>query len=147
MAVCLATALTSAVLATNAFTLAWTHSIEKIRWEEEWIVREDGLQLATARIRGHGAGMEVPPGAMLRDGAWQWHPRSIHARLQLTRSGFTADYEWCLPGQACRPLHEILPSDGAVTAVWPCDPAAHERGFPALPQPGASADPAGSPRQ
>ena len=33
MAVCLATSLATAVVAANAFTLAWTHSIERVRWE------------------------------------------------------------------------------------------------------------------
>lgn len=132
MAICLASALGTAVLATNAFTLAWTHSIEKIRWEEAWIVHEGALQLVTARVKGHGAGMEPPAGAVLRDGAWQWHPGTRHDRLRLTRSGFTADYEWCAPDAPCRPLADIVPADGGVTEVWACAPA-----------PGQAADGAG----
>lgn len=124
MAVCLATALASAALATNAFTLAWTHSIEKLRWEESWIVHEGRLQLETVRVLGHGAGMEPPAGAVLRDGAWQWHPHSVHARLHLVRSGYTADYVWCVAGAPCRPLQDILPTDGGVTEVWACDAGA-----------------------
>ena len=27
------------VYATTAFTLAWTHSVEKTRWAEDWLVR------------------------------------------------------------------------------------------------------------
>jgi hypothetical protein len=36
MSLCLAAGALSAVLAINAFTLSWIHSIEKIRWEEDW---------------------------------------------------------------------------------------------------------------
>ena len=56
------------------FTLAWTHSIEKIRWEEDWRVTPDGLEIVEARIRGTGAGMEPPEGAELRDGIWHYRP-------------------------------------------------------------------------
>lgn len=120
MAVCLATALAGAVLATNAFTLAWTHSIERIRWEEDWVVRDGTLVLETARVLGHGAGMEPPPGAALTAAGWHWHPRSAHERLRLARSGFVPDYLWCEPAARCVSLGEKLPSDGAVTEVWPC---------------------------
>ena len=120
MALCLASAVASALLATSSFTLAWTHSIEKIRWEEDWIVRNNGLVLESVRVRGHGAGMEPPPGAVLRDGAWQWHPRSTHRVLRLTRSKYTGDYDWCADGAACVSLAEVLPSDGGVTEVRPC---------------------------
>ncbi len=38
-----------------AFTLAWTHTIEKIRWEEDYRVTPSGLLLGEARIKGTGA--------------------------------------------------------------------------------------------
>ncbi|MGH8487100.1 MAG: DUF1850 domain-containing protein, partial [Pseudomonas sp.] len=34
------------------FTLAWTHTIEKIRWEEDYRVTPLGLQLGEARVKG-----------------------------------------------------------------------------------------------
>lgn len=120
MGVCLATAVAGAALAANAFTLAWTHSIEKVRWEESWLVRDNLLVLETVRVRGHGAGMEPPEGAVLRDGAWQWHPRSAHAMLRLTRSEHTADYDWCTERAGCVPMGAILPSDGGITELRPC---------------------------
>lgn len=131
MAVCLATALTSAVLVTNAFTLAWTHSIEKIRWEEDWVVRDGTLVLESARVLGHGAGMEPPPGAVLTPAGWQWYPRSEHECLHLARSGFVPDYIWCEPSATCRAMGEILPSDGKVTELWACN----EPGLLAKPAP------------
>ena len=36
------------------FTLAWTHSIEKIRWEEDYRVTPSGLLLGEARVKGSG---------------------------------------------------------------------------------------------
>lgn len=118
--VCLVAGAMSAALPVEAFTLAWTHSIERTRWEEDWIVRGDGLVLEAVRVRGHGAGMEPPPEAVLRDGAWQWHPRTRHPVLRLTRSVHTADYDWCAAGRACVPLAVVLPSDGGITEVRAC---------------------------
>jgi hypothetical protein len=127
MPVCLATSVATAALAANAFTLGWTHSIERLRWEESWRVEGEVLVLEAVRVRGHGAGMEPPPGAVLQDGVWVWHPRTRHARLRLTRSEHTADYDWCDETGACRPMAAVLPSDGGVTELRPCtiaDPAA-----------------------
>ena len=51
-----------AFVATDHFTLAWTHSIEKVRWEEDYAVRFDAvlgqpvLHAVQARVRGSGAG-------------------------------------------------------------------------------------------
>ena len=41
-------------LALAAFTLAWTHSIEKIDWQEDWRVTPQGLELVQARVKGSG---------------------------------------------------------------------------------------------
>ena len=64
MSLCLAAGAITASLAIQAFTLAWAHSIEKIRWEEDWRVEENQLHLVEARIKGTGAGMEPPPDAV-----------------------------------------------------------------------------------
>lgn len=113
------------------FTLAWTHSIEKTRWEEDYAVRPGAspgaaprLQALTARVRGSGAGMEPPPDAVLRNGWYEYTPPTVSPHgLRLTRSVFTADYEWCSAGH-CAPLSSLLPSDGDVTLLSPCvDPA------------------------
>lgn len=120
MALCLATSLATAVVAANAFTLAWTHSIERVRWEEAWRVEGEALVLDSVRVRGHGAGMEPGEGATLKDGVWTWHPRTRHAVLRLTRSPHTADYDWCEDGRPCVPLGTLLPSDGAVTELRAC---------------------------
>ena len=119
-------------VSTERFTLAWTHSIEKVRWEEEYAVRPGAqtgappvLQALIARVRGSGAGMEPPPDAVLRNGWYEYTPRTLSPHgVRLTRSAFTADYDWCVDGR-CAPLSSLLPSDGDVTLLTPCaDPEA-----------------------
>lgn len=107
------------------FTLAWTHSIEKLRWEEDYRVHQGSpgelrLEAGEARIQGSAAGMEPPEDARWRDGWFVYQPatRSPQA-LRLTRSAFTADYDLCIDGH-CRSLGRLLPSDGGVTLLRPC---------------------------
>ncbi|KRB66395.1 hypothetical protein ASE07_10805 [Noviherbaspirillum sp. Root189] len=122
MAICLAAAAFSAVLPLQQFTLAWNHSIEKIRWEEDYIVVDGRLRLTEARIRGSGAGMEPPEGAILRNGAWHYSPRLPDLpRISLRRSGFVADYEWCTDGE-CKSLSAIAgpPDKNQVLDIFPC---------------------------
>ncbi len=105
------------------FTLAWTHSIEKTRWEEDYAVLPSTpplLLARDARIKGSGAGMEPPAHARLRGGWFEYLPTErLPAGLRLSRSAFVPDYELCTPGQ-CRPLSHWLPSDGAVTLAYAC---------------------------
>ena len=91
MPLCLVSGTLAAVLAIESFTLAWTHSIEKIRWEEDWRIEAGRLELLEARIRGSGAGMEPPEGAVLENGVWRYRPTLAPLeRLRLAHSIFTA---------------------------------------------------------
>ena len=114
---CLAAGSLAAVLALDTFTLAWTHSIEKIRWEEDYAVQGQVLRLTEARIRGSGAGMEPPDGARLdSQGVWHYVPALAPLPvLRLTQSAYTAAYELCHAGR-CQVLPEVLPglADGVV---------------------------------
>lgn len=108
------------------FTLAWTHSIEQTRWEEDYSVQWKGsppaptLVATQARIRGSGAGMEPPPDAVLQGGWWRYTPTVRQpSALPLMRSGFVADFERC-DAQGCLPLSHWLPSDGGVTHLHAC---------------------------
>lgn len=87
-----------ATLGVQNFTLAWSHTIEKIRWEEDYLVADEGLQLREARVRGSGAGMEIPQDAIWEEGAWRYRP-SIHPiqPLRLARTPEAGDYDLCLP--------------------------------------------------
>jgi hypothetical protein len=136
LGVCLALAAASAAAApvfvpTEHFTLAWNHSIEKVRWEEDYAVvpgsgpgQPPVLKALTARVRGSAAGMEPPDDAVLRHGWYEYTPRMWSPQgLRLTRSVYTADYEWCMQGR-CEPLGHWLPSDGDITLLTACtDPA------------------------
>ncbi|TIT38538.1 MAG: DUF1850 domain-containing protein, partial [Mesorhizobium sp.] len=70
MSLCILAAGKTMTLTVAAFTLSWTHSVEKTHWQEDWKVLPSGLQIVEARIKGSGAGMEPPEGAVLRDGWW-----------------------------------------------------------------------------
>lgn len=105
------------------FTLAWVHSIEKVRWEEDYSTGFDAapiLLAGQARIKGSAAGMEPPPDAVLNDGWYTYQPDiRPDIPLRLTRSPYTPDYDWCVDGR-CIPLSAIMPSDGGVTLLYPC---------------------------
>jgi len=45
------------VLAATAFTLSWTHSVEKIRWTEHWLATPAGLVVDMGRVEGSGNGI------------------------------------------------------------------------------------------
>jgi hypothetical protein len=122
MPVCLSAGILAATLATNAFTLAWTHSIEKVRWEEDWRVENAALRIVAARIRGSGAGMEPPPDARLRNGVWQYRPDLPPLEsVTLRHSPYAGEYEICIDAM-CRPLSERLPglAAEAVVKIRPC---------------------------
>lgn len=134
LGVCLALATTPVsdirFVATNEFTLAWTHSIEKVRWEEDYRIEAPHsvqnssaaprLIAGQARIHGSAAGMEPPPAARLENGRYTYQPQQPpEPVLRLTRSPYAADYEWCIKGR-CIPMGTILPSDGGVTLLYAC---------------------------
>jgi hypothetical protein len=103
------------------FTLEWTHSIEKILWQEDYLVAGGWLYLDEARVRGTGAGMEVPEGARLGHGAYRYRPKGRWFReLRLARSPYTADYRLCIEGARCRPLSDWMPLASKVTVVSNC---------------------------
>ena len=108
-AICLVVAgVLRATLPTNEVTIAWLHSVEKIRWIERYRVEHDALRLVEARIEGSGAGMDPPPDAAFVDGAWTWHPAADRfPRVRLTVSPFTQDYDVCY-GDRCRGLTSLI---------------------------------------
>ncbi len=120
--VCLLIAGMSTILPGDHFTLAWTHSVQKTEWQEDYVLRGDRLLLTEARIQGSGAGMDPPEGARLDKGWWRYDPHlSPLPELRLTLSPFTAGYRLCLDG-ACRALTEVIGSDAAegVLTLRPC---------------------------
>ncbi|WP_258045651.1 DUF1850 domain-containing protein [Mesorhizobium sp. NBSH29] len=92
-------------MATTVFTLSWTHSVEKTRWEEDWKLKPAGLQIITARVKGSGAGMEPAPDAILVDGWWTYRPAvPIQNQLVLAASGATVSGWQICGGGKCRTI-------------------------------------------
>ena len=118
MSVCLIAGGKAVVVAAAAFTLSWTHSVEKIRWEEDWRLTPAGLELVEARVKGSGAGMDVPDGAVLEDGAWRYRPTlPPQQSISLASSGATGS-GWKLCGETG--CHEVGASAGAALTITPC---------------------------
>jgi hypothetical protein len=123
LSLCLASVGVVKTLSVAAFTLAWTHSIEKVDWQEDWRVTHKGLELVQARVKGFGAGMEPPPDARLVGGWFQWHPkRAPMPEVVLGNSGAAGEWRFCSDGH-CRTLSEIFghPVGANVTTMRACD--------------------------
>jgi hypothetical protein len=123
VSVCLASAGVFKALPVVAFTLVWTHSVEKIDWQEDWRVTSGKLQLTEARVKGTGAGMEPPPEARLVDGWWRWVPTvEIPREVVLGNSGAAGEWRFCIKG-ACRTLSDIFgrPVGAHATTMRACD--------------------------
>jgi len=119
---CLAAGAVVIPLITNAMTLAWTHSVEKTLWEEDWRETPQGLELAQTRVRASGAGMEPAPDARLVDGAWTWRPNLPPLpEVVLRRSGATDDWRVCVAGR-CRPMGAYVPTDADPVSLRTCPP-------------------------
>jgi hypothetical protein len=124
LSLCLASAGVVKTLSIAAFTLVWTHSIEKVDWQEEWRITPNGLELMQARVKGSGAGMEPAAEARLVDGWFQWQPkRAPMPEVVLGNSAAAGEWRLCSDGQ-CRALPEILgqPTGVNSTTMRPCAP-------------------------
>ena len=107
-------------LPVEAFSLIWTHSVERIEWREDWRIANGKLVLEEARVRGNGAGMEVPDGAKLVDGSWVYRPHVPPLeRLNLANSSFTADYRICVK-DGCRNLADVTGVSDKPLTLYPC---------------------------
>lgn len=123
MSLCIASTAAALALATQAFTLSWVHSVERVEWREWWRVANGSLQLVRASVKGSGAGMEPPPGARLIDGAWSYEPNlPPQAELWLAVSGATpSGWRLCDDEGRCHELEVELapPGSGAQRLrVW-----------------------------
>lgn len=124
LSLCLASAGVVKTLSVAAFTLVWTHSIEKTVWQEDWRVTPQGLELVQARVKGSGAGMEPAPDARLVDGWFQWQPkRAPMPEVVLANSGAAGEWRLCSEGR-CDTLSGIFghPIGINVTTMRACDP-------------------------
>lgn len=114
--ICILTAGKTLTVAASAFTLAWTHSVEKTRWEEHWIAGPEGLTVTQGAIEGSGAGMDPPPDAVLMDGAYVYAPHvPAIPELVLAASGSTGAGWTLCPAVRARSPSVRAASPGCVT--------------------------------
>ena len=102
--ICVGEGAAALVIAANAFTLSWTHSVERTQWREEWTLERGALRLVSASVAGSGAGVDPPDGAVLRDGAYHWRPDlPAVPSLALAASGATGGgWTLCPADGECR---------------------------------------------
>jgi len=87
--------------------------VEKTRWQ----AASAGLQVAEARVRGSGAGMDPPEGSVFRDG-WRICRPTVgpQGRLVLAASGATGEgWTPCAEGRCA--LVRAGPADPAVVTA------------------------------
>lgn len=116
MSLCIAASGTILTLAASAFSLSWTHSVEKTNWAEEWIVQSHRLVLVQASVEGSGAGISLPDDAVRTGEGWTYKPGLPPLeRLTLASSGATAS-AWTL----CTATHciELGGSQGDPITIW-----------------------------
>ena len=152
MSVCaLAGALVVACVQSTQFSLSWTHSVERIEWQEDWRVDSGMLIQTQARVKGSGAGMDPAPDAKLINGWYVWAPQpAMHLQeIRLANSGATLSaWTLCdLPTRAhCVSLGNALNdeqtpvvsaqlSDGFVVRVVSAPAVPAEKPGGALPKP------------
>lgn len=104
-----------------AFTLAWTHSVERSEWQEDWRATDAGLVVVEVRVEGSGAGMEPPEDAVREGRFYVSHPAPTPLRaVWLRRSGATADWRVCRDG-GCRPMGDLVPADADPVKLALCE--------------------------
>ena len=114
---------------TQQMTLSWMHTIEKVRWEEDYHITSEGLVLEEARVKGSGAGMEIPADAVFKEGSWHYKPNlPILPMLKLGRTPEAGDYQLCTfstqGGQQCHLMSYWVgkpTTEQPSIELWGCD--------------------------
>jgi hypothetical protein len=119
--ICLIAAGATIRLGVAALTLAWTHSVEKVRWEEDYRSTPSGLVVTEDRLQGTGAGMEPPPDAKFDGRWWRYRPAiGQQPEVILRRSGMTvSDWDVCIESE-CKPMRDYVGNADPVV-MKPCE--------------------------
>ena len=118
-ALCLAAGGEVIRVAALTFTLAWTHTIERTAWEEDWRVEPAALVLVEARVKGTGAGMEPPEDARFDGTWWRWAPGLTLASVTLRRAPEAGDWRLCTAA-GCRRFGDLLPAGADPVTMTSC---------------------------
>ncbi|MCQ0970213.1 DUF1850 domain-containing protein [Paracoccus sp. TK19116] len=119
MMVCVDTGVTILSVATSAFTLGWSHSVEHTQWVERWQVEDGQLHLIDATVQGSGAGMTIPDNAVKGSDGWTYtvDPPLRVPELFLAASGMT-DGGWTLcASEGCQEIGTEAQANGL--RIWP----------------------------
>ncbi|MEQ9638172.1 MAG: DUF1850 domain-containing protein [Devosia marina] len=108
MSLCIAASGKLIVLAATAFSLNWTHSVEKTIWSENWIVESGALRVVQASVEGSGAGIDLPDNAVRQGESWVYTPELAPVdKLTLAASGVTASPWTLCAGETCLELGTV----------------------------------------
>ena len=93
--------------------------VEKIEWQEDWIINHNQLEIVEARVQGSGAGMEVPEGSKFVDGWWIYRPKDIKTNELLLATSNTNIQNWkiCFNG-SCSVLKN---NEEQPIKIYPCE--------------------------
>lgn len=124
MTLCISASGTLLALAASSFSLSWTHSVEKTLWQEQWSIKDNRLVLTEAIVQGSGAGITLPPDAILTDEGWTYTPTLAPLdRLTLAASGVTpSPWQLCTDTQC----HDLGAEAGTPITLWSADQCAPE---------------------
>lgn len=139
MDICFAIALTSTVVLRIAgpLTLAWDHSVEHFRIEEDYRATSGGaLLLGEVRTQGLGAGVDIPADAHKFEGGWRFTPRLPPLpEVRLANSRFGPGYTVCSAGR-CAPLADLVQRKYEPLVMRACAAAqSADRAFAPTPPP------------
>ena len=116
----------TAFLPTDHFSLSWQHSIEHFVWKEEYKIDPLTYQFYLRRVSipGHGAGVDIPVGAIFIDDHWEFRP-IIKKMSELLLANWLeqSDYVLCVAADYCRNLREFLPVNNSkdIIRLFICD--------------------------
>lgn len=116
MSLCVATAGGVLALVTGSFSLSWTHSVEKTEWVEHWQAEGGELLLVSAKVKGSGAGIELPEDAVWEGDGWRYTPRlPALPKLVLAASGMTPGGWSLCTREQCVTLGDSV---GEPVSIW-----------------------------
>lgn len=123
--ICVALAASSVVLLRlpDRITIAWEHTVEKVRWEEDYERQDSRLVLTEARVRGTGAGMDIPDDAVFSNGVWRYRPAlSSLEQITLSNGLLPLGYDVCVNAR-CTRLRELIGDEDRRLTISACRPS------------------------